>query len=131
MAEGMQNNHRIACFFITPAHPVDAKSTRNDRTARMKSGGAVANLALGSAACNRHGTRQPPALVQDHGFVRPISRRHCHELRRGGQIRLRRIFTFSDRAVRSEYWWYVLFNLVVALIISFVEGGWTSGVGDG
>lgn len=40
-------------------------------------------------------------------------------------------FTFSGRAVRSEFWWYCLFVFLVSLLISFVEGGWTSEVGPG
>jgi uncharacterized membrane protein YhaH (DUF805 family) len=28
---------------------------------------------------------------------------------------------FSGRACRSEYWWFVLFNLIVSVVIGFVE----------
>lgn len=38
---------------------------------------------------------------------------------------------FSDRASRSEYWWFALFNFAVSIIIMLVEGGGYSSVGDG
>lgn len=29
--------------------------------------------------------------------------------------------TFSGRACRSEYWWFVLFNMIVSIVIAIVE----------
>lgn len=31
--------------------------------------------------------------------------------------------TFSGRARRSEYWWFVLFNIIVAVVLALVMGG--------
>ena len=31
-------------------------------------------------------------------------------------------FTFSGRARRSEYWWFILFTLVIGFIVGFIEG---------
>ena len=31
--------------------------------------------------------------------------------------------TFSGRARRSEYWWFFLFNLIVAVLLALVMGG--------
>jgi uncharacterized membrane protein YhaH (DUF805 family) len=31
--------------------------------------------------------------------------------------------TFEGRARRSEYWWFVLFNLIVSIILTVVLGG--------
>jgi uncharacterized membrane protein YhaH (DUF805 family) len=31
--------------------------------------------------------------------------------------------TFEGRARRSEYWWFVLFNLIVSIILTVVFGG--------
>lgn len=38
---------------------------------------------------------------------------------------------FSGRSVRSAYWWWALFQIVVSVAISLVEGGGTAAVGDG
>jgi uncharacterized membrane protein YhaH (DUF805 family) len=35
---------------------------------------------------------------------------------------LSRYATFSGRARRSEYWWFALFNTVVAVVVSIVDG---------
>lgn len=43
----------------------------------------------------------------------------------------RNYFRFSGRAVRSEYWWYFLFNIAVAAVIALVEGGTSSVSGPG
>jgi len=40
-------------------------------------------------------------------------------------------FTFSGRSRRSEYWWFLLFCVIVAVVIGLVEGGGTTHVGDG
>ena len=37
--------------------------------------------------------------------------------------------TFSGRAARSEYWWYVLFSVIVSVVIMFVESA--LGLGQG
>lgn len=37
--------------------------------------------------------------------------------------------TFSGRARRSEYWWFVLFNLIVSVVLALVFGG--NGMGGG
>ncbi len=42
-------------------------------------------------------------------------------------VLLEKYATFSGRARRSELWWFALFNLVVSLVLSFVDGilfGW-------
>ncbi|PLL11753.1 DUF805 domain-containing protein [Tabrizicola sp. TH137] len=31
--------------------------------------------------------------------------------------------TFSGRARRSEYWWFVLFNIIVSVVLALVMGG--------
>jgi uncharacterized membrane protein YhaH (DUF805 family) len=33
----------------------------------------------------------------------------------------RNIFTYSGRASRSAYWWFVLFNVIVNIVLDFVE----------
>jgi uncharacterized membrane protein YhaH (DUF805 family) len=38
--------------------------------------------------------------------------------------------TFEGRARRSEYWWFVLFNLIVSIILTVVLGG-GRGMGEG
>ena len=38
--------------------------------------------------------------------------------------------TFEGRARRSEYWWFVLFNLIVSIILTVLLGG-GRGMGDG
>jgi uncharacterized membrane protein YhaH (DUF805 family) len=38
--------------------------------------------------------------------------------------------TFEGRARRSEYWWFVLFNLIVSILLTAVFGG-GRGMGDG
>lgn len=38
----------------------------------------------------------------------------------------RRYFEFSGRSRRREYWWFVLFNLVISALISAVFGDHTS-----
>ena len=37
--------------------------------------------------------------------------------------------TFEGRARRSEYWWFVLFNLIVSIILTVLLGG-GRGMGD-
>lgn len=39
--------------------------------------------------------------------------------------------TFSGRAARSDYWWFVLFNVLVSLAIAAVEGGGQGSMGHG
>jgi uncharacterized membrane protein YhaH (DUF805 family) len=36
--------------------------------------------------------------------------------------------TFSGRAVRSEFWWWVLFTIIVAIVLGAVE--YLAGLGD-
>lgn len=43
----------------------------------------------------------------------------------------RNYITFSGRAARSEYWWFALFNVVVATVIGLVEGGGSGHMGGG
>lgn len=40
--------------------------------------------------------------------------------------------TFSGRARRAEYWWFILFSLIVSLVLGFVDGftGMMMGAGD-
>lgn len=38
----------------------------------------------------------------------------------------RNYFKFSGRSSRSEYWWYALFQGVIAIVIALVEGGTTT-----
>lgn len=40
-------------------------------------------------------------------------------------------FTFSGRARRPAYWWFTLFSILVSLVISFIEGGWTGETAPG
>jgi len=35
---------------------------------------------------------------------------------------LQRYATFSGRARRSEYWYFALFNVIIAIIIGFISG---------
>jgi uncharacterized membrane protein YhaH (DUF805 family) len=35
---------------------------------------------------------------------------------------IRKYAVFSGRAARPEYWWFVLYNLIVALVINIVVG---------
>lgn len=35
---------------------------------------------------------------------------------------LSKYITFSGRAVRSEYWWFVLFVVIVAIVMSVIDG---------
>lgn len=40
---------------------------------------------------------------------------------------LRKYFTFSGRARRSEYWWFYLFTVIVAVVAAIIDGtivGW-------
>ncbi len=40
---------------------------------------------------------------------------------------LRKYFTFSGRARRSEYWWFYLFTIIVAIVAAVIDGaivGW-------
>lgn len=43
----------------------------------------------------------------------------------------RNYVNFSGRAIRSEYWWWVLFQIVVSVIIAVLEGGGSGHMGDG
>ncbi|MEO8531048.1 MAG: DUF805 domain-containing protein [Deltaproteobacteria bacterium] len=43
----------------------------------------------------------------------------------------RNYITFSGRSQRSAYWWWVLFQIIVAVIIGAIEGGGTMASGDG
>lgn len=43
----------------------------------------------------------------------------------------RNYLTFSGRAIRSEYWWFMLFQIVVAIIIAVLEGGGSGQMGGG
>lgn len=40
--------------------------------------------------------------------------------------------TFSGRASRSEYWWFFLFNMIVSIVLGFVQGaaGQEVGISD-
>ena len=38
--------------------------------------------------------------------------------------------TFEGRARRSEYWWFVLFNLLVSIVLTLLAGG-GHGMGEG
>ena len=43
------------------------------------------------------------------------------------KICLRKYFTFRGRAQRSEYWWFYLFTIIVALFAAIIDGsiyGW-------
>ncbi len=44
---------------------------------------------------------------------------------------LRDWITFSGRAPRSEYWWFVLFNVLVSIVIQVILGGLAAGMGNG
>ena len=35
---------------------------------------------------------------------------------------LKRYFDFDGRARRAEYWWFVLFNLIVSIVIGIIDG---------
>jgi len=40
---------------------------------------------------------------------------------------LRKYFTFSGRAQRSEYWWFYLFTIIVGIVAAIIDGaivGW-------
>lgn len=40
---------------------------------------------------------------------------------------MRKYFTFSGRARRSEYWWFYLFTIIVAIVAAIIDGilvGW-------
>ena len=39
--------------------------------------------------------------------------------------------TFEGRARRSEYWWFVLFNLIVSIILNVLSPGHGGGMGMG
>lgn len=39
--------------------------------------------------------------------------------------------TFEGRARRSEYWWFVLFNLIVSIILTILAPGHGGGMGGG
>lgn len=39
--------------------------------------------------------------------------------------------TFEGRARRSEYWWFVLFNILVSVVLVLVLGGGGHGMGGG
>ena len=38
---------------------------------------------------------------------------------------LKKFFDFTGRARRSEYWWFVLFTVIVSTIFSFLGGFWS------
>ena len=42
---------------------------------------------------------------------------------------LKKYAVFSGRATRSEYWYFVLFNTIILLILSLIDGSLTSGEG--
>jgi uncharacterized membrane protein YhaH (DUF805 family) len=42
----------------------------------------------------------------------------------------RKYVTFSGRACRSEYWWYILFSIIVSVVIAFVESALGLGAGQ-
>ncbi len=42
----------------------------------------------------------------------------------------RNYVTFSGRAPRSEYWWYILFSVLVSIVIMIVEGALGLGQGN-
>ncbi len=35
---------------------------------------------------------------------------------------LKKYAVFSGRASRSEFWWFVLFNIIVSFVLGFIEG---------
>ena len=39
--------------------------------------------------------------------------------------------TFEGRARRSEYWWFVLFNFIVSIVIAVLTAGGGHGMGGG
>ena len=39
--------------------------------------------------------------------------------------------TFEGRAQRSEYWWFVLFNLIVSILLNILAPGHGHGMGGG
>ena len=48
----------------------------------------------------------------------------------------RNYVTFSGRARRAEYWWFILFSFIVSVILSVIDGAvfgysFTSSTGDG
>ncbi len=41
----------------------------------------------------------------------------------------RNYVTFNGRAMRSEYWWFILFSIIVSILIAVIEAG--LGLGQG
>lgn len=46
---------------------------------------------------------------------------------------LKNYFNFRDRARRREYWWFVLVNAIITVLLGFVQDalGWSNEEGEG
>ena len=46
---------------------------------------------------------------------------------------LKNHFNFRDRARRREYWWFVLVNAIITILLGFVQDalGWSNAEGEG
>lgn len=46
---------------------------------------------------------------------------------------LKNYFNFRDRARRREYWWFVLINAIITILLGFVQDalGWSNESGEG